>query len=1499
MGASDRTAVVLIHGWNPGGLPNKFTDGDWPQLVSSLQTRLTGAGWKLLLYHWEEDASTGPSIDLQPNATGFSNARMAANNAFYNGAHLASELNNDAPQLRKVVFVAHSAGSWAAYRAADHLLQYNPYVVVNVVLLDPFIPGVDPSVISPLNTSTMGLLATHPSAERIYRLENYFAVDTLTDFDFDLGNGGGSRATSQTFAWRGRDINQRVDYLTTLPFGTPHTYYDGHGGPLLFYGDSAVASDGPPIPDGQAFAPWDFTSIGFYRGLVNEGFLLPSINAHPQSQTVNSGTSVNLNVTAVSSQTLSYQWFKNGQPISGASGQGYSFTASSGTVGDYVVRVSNVNGLVFSEKASVGLNVVSTPTVTSVTPRTLNGLPLPQTQLITLIGTGFTGSSRLTLNDGVNPPYTDKVPTFISATELRFNIAVGPNPATWTVKVVNGAVESLPYSFYVVSGTAQLTSLGVSGPASIAENGSGQFTATAYFSDGSQQSVTSSASWTENSSATTISSSGLLSVGSVNNNSTVTVSASYTMGGVTKSASADVIIANSGSCGSQNSDLIVNGGVESGSTGWTLSGAIVSNNGGFDRSGAYFIWFGGAVSFSDTGYQTITIPANATSATLSFYYNINSQEGNSAAFDTFSATVRSTGGALLATVANLSNIQQSSPGSCCYTLVTYNLLPYAGQSIRIHFASSNDATLVTNFRVDDVAVNITIPNPVLPVLFGVGGPTNVAEGSTAQYNAIVVNCDGSIQSVTPTWSENSSATSISSSGLLTVGSVSSDTPVTITATYSGFSPLNYPITVANSGVTFSYLAISGPSSIDENSTGQFTASAIFSDGSSQSVSPSWSEDSTATTISSGGLLTTGEVNDDTIVTVSSTHTIGGVTRTAEQEVLLNNSLPPTLTSLTINGPGSVIEYGVASFTATAGFSDGTANFINGPTWAENNSATSISIFGLLSAGGVTNDTLVTVSFSYTLGAVTLNASKNILVLDGGAPPEMPFEAKAYASVSTSAPSVVAAAQNGGLVLFGNFTGTITVGGQQFTANGAASDFYALKLDSSNQVVWVRQFGGANEEVLNGAAPHPSGGWVVSGSFRSAGLIGGVTLNAAGNRDGFVARLDESGNVLWANRCGGTGVDNGREAAADSLGNCFLLGEFRGTASFGNGAVSFTAPGALSDVFIAKYDAAGNFLWARALSGPQADTVRCAVADSAGNIFVGGAFEQQITVGAQTLTVQGNQLANDGFLAKYAANGDFAWVKQLGEPSGGSSSEFLFFVTVSSNGACFFGGSYDGPMTVDGHSLPLQTATTAFAGKVDNAGTTEWLQALPAEGTFRSDRLLVGSLLADESMIVGGLFYGTLPVGLTTLTNASVIPNENLFWAKLNPAGTPQWGISAAGDHSGDIYLIAPISDALIRSVLRFDVSGYFPGLGVLSPGNYFVVDFGSQAMPAPKLFLSQQANQLILSWPTNAVGYQLESTSTLLPNSWTTDPATPINIGSNYMVTNALSTPSKFFRLKK
>jgi len=255
--------IVLIHGWNDGDYPNAYSGGAWASLVDALKTKLAGSDWSLVPYHWERGplgASTGGVMQSLTDVTGYGHATTAAvraNNA--QGPTLATLLNNQAPELKQVHFIAHSAGSWAARDAMSRLLNANANVICQMTLLDPFIPDAANLVGTPtgLSYATMNATATLATNSRIQQLENYCADDARVGPncpDSFLGFGtlstpGNDSAPCAPFAWRSDDENLRVDWGQTytayyLPIPGANEYYDCHRGPIQFYADTIKSSDG-------------------------------------------------------------------------------------------------------------------------------------------------------------------------------------------------------------------------------------------------------------------------------------------------------------------------------------------------------------------------------------------------------------------------------------------------------------------------------------------------------------------------------------------------------------------------------------------------------------------------------------------------------------------------------------------------------------------------------------------------------------------------------------------------------------------------------------------------------------------------------------------------------------------------------------------------------------------------------------------------------------------------------------------------------------------------------------------------------------------------------------------------------------------------------------------------------------------------------------------------------------------------------------------------------
>jgi len=178
-------------------------------------------------------------------------------------------------------------------------------------------------------------------------------------------------------------------------------------------------------------------------------------------------------------------------------------------------------------------------------------------------------------------------------------------------------------------------------------------------------------------------------------------------------AGAFLILFGSVLAGRAQTELIINGGFESGTasspTGWTVGGGAEAYlYPSVAHSGSRFLFLGGIENEVDYAYQTIAIPSGAGSARLSFYYNITSNDDPDTPYDFFMATIRDTSGTVLSGVGDWSNADQDpGAGNPYYHLVSFDLLAYAGQTIRVQFNSGNDSTLQTSFLVDDVSVQVS------------------------------------------------------------------------------------------------------------------------------------------------------------------------------------------------------------------------------------------------------------------------------------------------------------------------------------------------------------------------------------------------------------------------------------------------------------------------------------------------------------------------------------------------------------------------------------------------------------------------------------------------------------------------------------------------------------------------------------------------------------------------------------------------------------------------
>jgi hypothetical protein len=258
--------------------------------------------------------------------------------------------------------------------------------------------------------------------------------------------------------------------------------------------------------------------------------------------------------------------------------------------------------------------------------------------------------------------------------------------------------------------------------------------------------------------------------------------------------------------------------------------------------------------------------------------------------------------------------------------------------------------------------------------------------------------------------------------------------------------------------------------------------------------------------------------------------------------------------------------------------------------------------------------------------------------------------------------------NGSVYVAGAFTGTRQFGSEQLTAISAKigphrynQDGFLSRLDAdTGALTWTKKTSGKGNEVFTSIAfdPSGSGSLYLPGYHRNEAVIGSTTFplvkgkNGLAN-EGFVAKANLAGTFNWAKVIakGATGA----LGATMVNGNVIVTGSFGGTqVDFGN--IRRTSAQSSNDLYVARMDANGNFLWAVNAGGIAGSTTAVnptdITSDAFGNVFVTGIFSTgsvsgSAQFGSDLLTSNGT---SDQFVSQLnGATGQFLKSWRMGGP----------------------------------------------------------------------------------------------------------------------------------------------------------------------------------------------------------------------------------------------------------
>jgi hypothetical protein len=181
---------------------------------------------------------------------------------------------------------------------------------------------------------------------------------------------------------------------------------------------------------------------------------------------------------------------------------------------------------------------------------------------------------------------------------------------------------------------------------------------------------------------------------------------------------------------------------------------------------------------------------------------------------------------------------------------------------------------------------------------------------------------------------------------------------------------------------------------------------------------------------------------------------------------------------------------------------------------------------------------------------------------------------------------------------------------------------------------------------------------LAGNFTGSATLKSTMVSQHGTPDAFIGKLGRGADWLWNSPMVTTGEITVHAIALDEARNVHVAGEFSGMATFGT--TNLTATGA-TDLFVAKLDADGAWLWAKSVGAAGEDSANAIAVNPAGEIFVAGHFGGNASFGVHALVASGSQ---DLFVAKLDAAGEWLWAQGAGGSSVGDSATAI---VINSNG----------------------------------------------------------------------------------------------------------------------------------------------------------------------------------------------------------------------------------------
>jgi hypothetical protein len=362
------------------------------------------------------------------------------------------------------------------------------------------------------------------------------------------------------------------------------------------------------------------------------------------------------------------------------------------------------------------------------------------------------------------------------------------------------------------------------------------------------------------------------------------------------------------------------------------------------------------------------------------------------------------------------------------------------------------------------------------------------------------------------------------------------------------------------------------------------------------------------------------------------------------------------------------------------------------------------------------------------------------------------------------------------------------------------------------------FGGTGNDNASTITLDSSGNSYVAG-FTSSSTLAGTRIGtpfSCGGVAAFIAKINSSGNLVFATYLGGTNDQSGAIGTVDGNGNIYITGATHSSNFPTVHPLYGTYNGGVSDTYVAELNSAGNALIFSTFFGGNGQDYTSGIGlDSAGNVYIVG------TTTSTNLPTQNPVQAHpgnmtDAFAAKFAAGGTALLYSTY---LAGNNYDFSNGMTVDSNGTAYLYGD------TESTDYPVQNALQpSFCGWTSGQPMPTvghgWVTVLGANGSLIYSTYICGDAASDSTR------------GAALDRNGNLIitgQTESTVFRTLNPLQAHHGG----GANDAFIMSLSPSGSLLYSSYLGGSGDDIGRGVAVDSAGNWYITGQTSSSIDFP------------------------------------------------------------------